>query len=112
MTKRKRKTPEPVTDYAWGIERDRTSNLRGRLVVGTTNNPILMWKQPGKPNKDNLGGAILHGQEVTVTLPPKTYKGAKFYWCECVVTHDGQEYPQAGYITQSLLRDLGKEFKR
>lgn len=93
-------------DKVWGIEREKTSEFFGRIVVPT----IALWDRPGGvyagENGFELTGALAHGSEVFIT-GEAVFKGFKWSKVEADIWHEGQNYHQMGWIRNSLLKYKG-----
>jgi hypothetical protein len=74
----------------WGID-------KGELVCPT----IYLWKtNKGIMDADNLGGALAHGTRVVV----KQIDDDGWILVSKKVEHEGETYPQEGYVRESLVK--------
>jgi len=77
------------------------ATLWGKETDGTLIAPVInLWKTTqGVYVADNLSGAVRHGEKVEVLERRgdwvKVYK---------MILHDGKEYPQKGWVKNSLIR--------
>ena len=102
MTKRK-------SDRTWGIDRDPASGTFNELVVGGDKlMPIILWRQPGQLyDAKNVTGGLKHNQRVSI-IGRATVNDAKFVKVRKMVIHKGKKYPQAGWLSASLLKREGR----
>lgn len=93
-------------DNVWGIEREKTSEFFGEIVVPT----IALWDKPGGvyAGEDGfeLTGALTHGAECFV-VGEATVNDFNWSKVEADVWHEGQIYPQVGWLRDSLLKEKG-----
>ena len=103
-----KKVKFPVEDHVCGVERNPSSDLYGRVVVGAHGTlPIVLWRRPGcELSAENVTGALAHNHKVTVTRRIM-YKERPYYYVNADVRHDGKTYPQRGWLIGDLLRELG-----
>jgi len=98
-------TVDKKTDRVWGIDRYPQSLEYGEI----TQEQIYLWVKPGcKPTANNLIGVLLHGHEVDV-LEILEDNGARFAKVEAVISYQGTDYINRGWVTCKLLKDLGKD---
>ena len=97
------------TDRTWGIDRSRSSDTFGKLVLGGVNMmPIVLWNQPGAaPKQENVTGGLKHNQRVEI-IGRTTFNGARFIKVRKTVIHEGKRYPQVGWLSETLLKREGE----
>ena len=82
--------------------------MYNKLVIGGAGQiPIMLWKQPGLPVKEeNFTGALSHGYEVDV-IRKKEYDSEPWFYVRADVKHEGGVYLQKGWVKKSLLKEIG-----
>lgn len=94
-----------ISDTAWGIERDRDSDAFGELVCPV----IMLWSEPGGTDVEDgadLTGAVSHNENVYITHELEI-EGSRWCRVECFIWHEGEVYPQKGWLRASLLKEAG-----
>ena len=91
-------------DQAWGEDRYKHSPYYGEI----TQPVILLWREPGlRVAAANMTGALRHGEFVEV-LGKTALRGSDWYKVRFDVQHEGQTYPQVGWLADRMLRARGK----
>jgi hypothetical protein len=98
----------PTIDHTCGIDRNPDSKQHGQIVLGGKGMiPILLWRRPGcEFAPENITGALTHDYEVKV-VRRIVYEKRPYYFVRTSVQHKGKDYPQKGWLPNTLLKELG-----